>query len=240
MDLHLERCKVRPLPAGMISVKGAILAFIAWLAITLGITWGTLGDKAVISFFPVWVIGAMYPFLKRLIPFPQVILGAVIGGAVFPGWVSVTNQLDGVVAAIPLFFATASWVVYFDTFHATHDIVDDAKIGDKSLANLAGGNARILLSVLGMIQIIFFTLTAMKAQLSLIFWILGLGVWTLSIPWHIKSWTSMIGNQRGYLQGQYQAWSLFDRSNTTKTRLHPGVPHFSLVNTRSSFLEEKC
>lgn len=60
----------------------------------------------------------MYPFMKRVISFPQVVLGIVIGCAVFPGWVSVSNNLDRLTEAAPLFFATAVWVIYFDVFYA--------------------------------------------------------------------------------------------------------------------------
>jgi 4-hydroxybenzoate polyprenyltransferase len=127
--------------------------------------------------------------MKRLIPFPQVVLGAVIGGAVFPGWVSITNHIswEDFEAALPLFFATASWVVYFDVFYATQDSADDAKIGVKSLAVLMGSHVRLLLGALGLVQVGFFAVTALRAHLSLIFWVLGLGVWAVNIPWHIKS-----------------------------------------------------
>lgn len=103
----------------MVTVLEATLAFCAWLPIMLATTYYTLGEAGVLTFLPIWGLSLAYPFMKRLIPFPQVILGAVIGGAVFPGWVAVTQNLSNVPQAIPLFAATVSWVVYFDTIYAT-------------------------------------------------------------------------------------------------------------------------
>jgi 6-methylsalicylate decarboxylase len=186
-DKDVERCKTRPLPSGMIRTTEAIIAFICWVPFTLGITWATLGPAVMISFIPVWVLSAIYPFMKRIIPFPQVVLGITIGGAVFPGWVGITHELDHLEQALPLFFATASWVVYFDIFYATQDSPDDKKIGVKSLAVLMGDHVWILLTALGVLQAVFFAVTALRANLSLIFWLLGLGVWVVSVPWHIMS-----------------------------------------------------
>lgn len=161
------------------------MVFVVWLPITLAITWATLGKEAVVSFIPIWVLSTIYPFMKRLIPFPQVVLGAVIGGAVFPGWVAITHELGGLEAAVPLFFATAVWVVYFDVFYATQDSSDDAKIGVNSLAVLMGKHVWALLSVLGLMQVVFFAFTALRARLSPIFWVFGVGAWAVSIPMHI-------------------------------------------------------
>lgn len=194
----------------MVTVLEATLAFCAWLPIMLATTYYTLGEAGVLAFLPIWGLSLAYPFMKRLIPFPQVILGAVIGGAVFPGWVAVTQDLSNVPQAIPLFAATVSWVVYFDTIYATQvrsvlqlhqqtdltdggivkkkqDRADDQKIGVRSLAVLLGDYARPFLVVLGLLQVGFFAMTAFKANMSMIFWVFGLGVWTVSLPWHVFS-----------------------------------------------------
>ena len=103
----------------MIRFPEAIAAFLAWIPITLSITYFTLGEEGVVTFIPIWALSLVYPFMKRVMPFPQVVLGAIIGGAVFPGWVSITRNLQGLDQAVPLFCATMSWVVYFDIFYAT-------------------------------------------------------------------------------------------------------------------------
>ncbi|KAM7205914.1 hypothetical protein V8F33_000744 [Rhypophila sp. PSN 637] len=190
LDAHVDRCKSRPLPAGMLTVQEAIATFVAWIPLTLYITRLTLGDAAATAFIPVWVLSFVYPFMKRLIPFPQVVLGAVIGGAVFPGWAAVTGQqlLEGELNdAMPLFWATFFWVIYFDVIYATQDSPDDEKIGVKSLAVLLGKNVKLFLASLGGLQVGLFALAGARANLSMVFWVLGLGAWTLSIPWHLKT-----------------------------------------------------
>jgi hypothetical protein len=36
-------------------------------------------------------------------------------------------------------------------------------------------------------QVAFFVLTAMRANMSAIFWVFGVGVWALNIPYHLLS-----------------------------------------------------
>ena len=76
--------------------------------------------------------------MKRVIPFTQVILGAVIRAAVFPGWVAVTKNLEGLEQENPLFEATMAWIIFFHVFYAAQDHQDDKKFDVKSLAVLLG------------------------------------------------------------------------------------------------------
>lgn len=57
----------------------------------------------------------------------------------------------------------------------------------KSLAVLLGDRTWIFLTALGLLQIVFFAMMALKANMSFIFWVFGLGVWTLNLPWHVLS-----------------------------------------------------
>ena len=138
LDKYVERCKKRPLPAGMITVPEATVAFITWIPVVVTITYSTLGKAGVLTFIPIWGLSLVYPFMKRIIHFPQLILGAIIGAAVFPGWAAITSDLSDLGNALPLFAATMSWVVYFDIFYAmqvfqscprTLGLVSDIKLG---------------------------------------------------------------------------------------------------------------
>ncbi|RDL32635.1 4-hydroxybenzoate polyprenyltransferase [Venustampulla echinocandica] len=186
-DKDVERCKTRPLPAGMLTTMEAILAYIAWIPATVAITYFTLGGVGVKTFTPIWILSMIYPFGKRYIQFPQIVLGCVIGGAVFPGWAVITNSLDGLEGAAPLFAAVFCWVVYFDVFYATQDRPDDEKVGVKSLAVLLGDRVPIFLGFLGLLQVGFFAMTALRANMSFIFWVFGVAVWAVNMPWHVLS-----------------------------------------------------
>lgn len=69
----------------------------------------------------------------------------------------------------------------------TQDRPDDIKAGVKSLAVLLGDNVHYFLGFLGFLQVAFFTLTGLRAEMSPVFWILGLGVWAVNVVWHVVS-----------------------------------------------------
>ncbi|KAF3095460.1 hypothetical protein TWF569_011639 [Orbilia oligospora] len=186
-DGKVERTKVRPLPAGMISLRSAIIAFIVEMGLTVYISYATLGFDGALVCAPVWIASTIYPFMKRVVQWPQLVLGPIIGMAVFPGWVSVAGNLDTLRDAVPMFLATSAWVVYFDTIYATQDTNDDKKIGVKSLAVLFHNHMHQFLGFLGSIQIALLSFTARKANMSALFWSLGVCVWGLNIPFHLLS-----------------------------------------------------
>jgi len=171
----------------MIRYGEAITVFVAELPLCFAVVYLTLGKEGVITIAPIWGLSLVYPFMKRLIEFPQIIVGAIVGAAVFPGWVAVTGDLDGWERLLPLFAATTSWVIYLDVIYATQDCEDDARIGVKSLAVLLGDQIWVFLAGLGFLQVAFFAVAALKANMSYIFWVFGLGVWALNLPWHVFS-----------------------------------------------------
>lgn len=50
---------------------------------------------------------------------------------------------------------------------------------------LLGDDVPVFLGYLGAIQIALFSLTAFRANMSALFWVLGIGAWTLNVPYHI-------------------------------------------------------
>jgi 4-hydroxybenzoate polyprenyltransferase len=95
----------------MLTVPEAYVALLAWLQVVFVVPYLTLGEAVMWTFTQVWALSAIYPIIKWKIPFPHVVLGFVIGGAVFSGWASVTGDLTTLKQALPLSFATASWFV---------------------------------------------------------------------------------------------------------------------------------
>lgn len=187
LDKDVQRTKRRPLPSGMISYREALAVFIAWIPIIFAVTYYTLGSAAIITFFPIWLLGVIYPLMKRIMPFPHLVIGVIHGAFVFCGWVSVADSLDGWMKGIPLFAAVMVWVIYFDVFYATQDYEDDRKIGVQSLVVVLGEKTWVLVTFLGLLQIALFVLTAFMANVSYFFWVFGVGVWALNIPWHLRS-----------------------------------------------------
>lgn len=50
-----------------------------------------------------------------------------------------------------------------------------------------GKNLKYFLTLLGLLQIVFFFQAAREAHGSAVLWVFGVGVWTISIPWSILS-----------------------------------------------------
>lgn len=67
------------------------------------------------------------------------------------------------------------------------DRPDDLRAGVKGLAVLLGDHTAMFCAFLGLLQVFFFSVTALKAHMSTVFWVFGIGVWALNIPWHVIS-----------------------------------------------------
>ena len=67
------------------------------------------------------------------------------------------------------------------------DRADDEKAGIQSLAVLLGDRAWVFLMFLGLAQVAFFAVTALHANMSLIFWVFGVGVWAVNLAWHVMA-----------------------------------------------------
>lgn len=55
------------------------------------------------------------------------------------------------------------------------------------MAVLLGDNLKLGLAILGLLQITFLASVAYEASVSTFFWVFGLGVWAISIPWSVLS-----------------------------------------------------
>ncbi len=134
-DPHVERTKNRPLAAGLVRPKEALLlaGALMLLAFVLVLFLNALTIKLAIAAAAIAVI---YPFLKRVFPLPQVWLGLAFGFGIPMAYAAVWNALPPVAWALLL--ATVFWAVAYDTEYAMVDREDDLKIGVKSSAILFG------------------------------------------------------------------------------------------------------
>lgn len=145
VDGHVKRTENRPLAAGRISSRAALVFFFALivLAFLLVLTMNTL--TIMLSFVAV-ALAACYPFMKRYTHFPQVVLGMAFGWAIPMGFAA---QLDAVPSyAWLLFVANILWTVAYDTLYAMVDRDDDLKIGIKSTAVLFAEKDKLIVGLL--------------------------------------------------------------------------------------------
>jgi len=131
IDGKVERTRSRPLPSGEISGRAALGFMLALALVGLVVLLQFNGFArllGVLSLLPV----AVYPLMKRITHWPQVVLGLAFGWGALMGWAAVFGSL----AAPPLLLYAASiaWIVGYDTIYAHQDREDDALIGVKSTA----------------------------------------------------------------------------------------------------------
>jgi 4-hydroxybenzoate polyprenyltransferase len=75
---------------------------------------------------------AIYPFMKRLTYWPQLVLGLTFKWGALVGWAAVTGSLS--LAAVVLYAGCVLWTIGYDTIYAHQDKEDDLAVGLKSTA----------------------------------------------------------------------------------------------------------
>jgi 4-hydroxybenzoate polyprenyltransferase len=139
IDDKVERTRSRPIPAGQVSVRNAVLFLVAQaligLLILLQFNWFTV----LIGIASLMLV-AIYPFMKRITWWPQFFLGLAFSWGALVGWGSQTGTISG--PALLLYIGSILWVIGYDTIYALQDVEDDALVGVKSTARLFGDRAR--------------------------------------------------------------------------------------------------
>lgn len=152
IDGHVERTQQRPLAAGRVSTKEALLLFAVLCLIAFALVL-TLNTFTIMLSLGGVLLAASYPFAKRFHQLPQVHLGIAFAWAVPMAYAAQTNTLH--TEAWLLFAITIVWAVIYDTMYAMVDREDDLKIGVKSTAILFGEKDKL---IIGLLQIVMLTL----------------------------------------------------------------------------------
>ena len=131
-DRHVERTKDRPLTAGKVSIREALILFavlsLAAFALVL-----LLGQPLVIWLsVPALFLAASYPFTKRFFAIPQAYLGIAFGFGIPMAYAAHLGEV--LPEAWWLLLANVFWAVAYDTEYAMVDREDDIRIGIKTSA----------------------------------------------------------------------------------------------------------
>jgi len=135
LDAMVERTRSRPIPAGQVSVPQAFVFLVAQALIGLVVLL-QFNRFAVATGIASLAIVAVYPFMKRITWWPQVVLGLAFSWGALMGFAVILGRLDA--AAFVLYAGSIAWVIGYDTIYAHQDAEDDALIGVKSTARLFG------------------------------------------------------------------------------------------------------
>jgi 4-hydroxybenzoate polyprenyltransferase len=135
LDAMVERTRSRPIPAGQVSVPQAFAFLVVQALIGLAVLL-QFNRFAVATGIASLAIVAVYPFMKRITWWPQVVLGLAFSWGALMGFAVILGRIDG--AALALYAGSIAWVIGYDTIYAHQDAEDDALIGVKSTARLFG------------------------------------------------------------------------------------------------------
>jgi 4-hydroxybenzoate polyprenyltransferase len=135
LDARVERTRSRPIPAGQVSVPQALAFLVVQALIGLAVLL-QFNRFAVMTGIASLVIVAVYPFMKRITWWPQVVLGLAFSWGALMGFAVTLGRID--LTALLLYAGSIAWVIGYDTIYAHQDAEDDALIGIKSTARLFG------------------------------------------------------------------------------------------------------
>ena len=139
LDRQVARTALRPVASGRVSKRAAWV----WLGLLCGIglivLWQLRWQAQLVALGSLALVAA-YPFMKRIMGFPQGWLGLVFTWGAPVGWIALRGDRLEVMAA---FYAGAlCWCVGYDTIYALQDREDDALIGIGSSALTLGRHVK--------------------------------------------------------------------------------------------------
>jgi 4-hydroxybenzoate polyprenyltransferase len=181
LDGAVERTASRPIPSGQVSLAQAaaflvaqslvgFLVLITFNAFTIGLGIASLA------------IVVVYPFMKRITYWPQIVLGLAFSWGALMGWAAAFGRLD--VAPLLLYAGSISWVIGYDTIYAHQDREDDALIGIKSTALLFGPRTKPMLILFYGVAVALLGAAGYAAGAGLVF-ALGLAAFAVHLGWQI-------------------------------------------------------
>ena len=169
IDKHVERTRRRPLATGELSTKEALvfLLFLLSIALCLAIV---LGFKVVAWSLGGLVLTIIYPFCKRFIKSPQVILGLTFSWSIPMAYIACGTEFN--LSMFFLWVGVLIWIVVYDTFYALVDIDDDLKTGVFSTAILFGDKVSFVTSLSQIIVLLVWAYLGTILEMSLIYFLM--------------------------------------------------------------------
>ena len=143
LDTKVERTRSRPIPSKQVTVAQATVFMLAQALVGLLVLL-QFNRFTVMCGFASLLVVAIYPFMKRITYWPQIVLGLAFSWGALMGWPAAFGRLDW--PAFVLYAGSISWVIGYDTIYAHQDREDDMMIGIKSTALLFGERTRPMLA----------------------------------------------------------------------------------------------
>jgi 4-hydroxybenzoate polyprenyltransferase len=181
LDAKVERTRSRPIPAGQVSVPQALVFLVVQALIGLVVLL-QFNRFAIATGIASLAIVAVYPFMKRITWWPQVVLGLAFSWGALMGFAVTLGRIDA--TALSLYAGSIAWVIGYDTIYAHQDAEDDALIGIKSTARLFGERTHRALVVFYALAVVLIGVAMWLAGVGLTAWI-GLAAFAAHLVWQI-------------------------------------------------------
>jgi 4-hydroxybenzoate polyprenyltransferase len=182
LDALVERTRSRPIPAGQVSVPQAAVFLVVEALVGLSVLL-QFNRFAVATGVASLVIVAVYPFMKRITWWPQIVLGLAFSWGALMGFAVTLGRIDA--TALLLYAGSIAWVIGYDTIYAHQDAEDDALIGVKSTARLFGARTHQALMVFYGLAVVLIGIALALARVGFPAWI-GLAAFAAHLMWQIR------------------------------------------------------
>jgi 4-hydroxybenzoate polyprenyltransferase len=181
LDGLVERTRSRPIPSKQVSVAQAT-AFMLAQALIGFLVLIQFNKFTVMTGLASLLVVAIYPFMKRITYWPQIVLGLAFSYGALMGWPAAFGRLDW--PALVLYAGSIAWVIGYDTIYAHQDREDDLLIGIKSTALLFGQNTQPMLASFYTGAVVLIAVAGFMAGGHLIFAI-GLIAFAAHLAWQV-------------------------------------------------------
>jgi 4-hydroxybenzoate polyprenyltransferase len=188
IDAQVARTRSRPIPSGQVSVTAAVVFLLLQAAVGLVVLL-QFNTFAIATGVASLVIVAVYPFMKRITYWPQIVLGLAFSWGALMGWAAAFGRLDP--PAVLLYAGSIAWVIGYDTIYAHQDREDDALVGLKSTALLFGPRTKLALALFYSAAVVLIGLAGWSAGAGFVF-ALGLCLFAAHLAWQV--WRLDINN----------------------------------------------
>ncbi|WP_421952568.1 4-hydroxybenzoate octaprenyltransferase [Pelagibacterium sp.] len=181
IDDKVARTRSRPIPSGQVSVRQAAVWLVAQSLVGLAVLVQFNGFAIALGIASLGLV-AIYPFMKRVTYWPQLFLGLAFSWGALLGWATETGTLAW--PAVVLYLGCISWTIGYDTIYALQDVEDDALIGVKSTARLAGANVKPFVAAFYGLAAILWGVAALMVGAGPVFFVLFL-VTVAMLAWQV-------------------------------------------------------
>lgn len=134
-DRNVVRTNKRPLVLGTVTASQALFLFVLMMGIG-GVVWLCLNSAAKFVSMIGLCLLFIYPFMKRLTYWPQLVLGLAFNIGVLIACADVSPTLLARPEVWLLYATGILWTLAYDTIYAFQDVQDDLRLGLKSTALL--------------------------------------------------------------------------------------------------------